>query len=124
VAEAARDPEPNQSYAAEMFGVLVPSTISDGQGQSVEATTGEEQHIPYQGYHVNPTSILGAGRVNPFAQYPIEMDLHMHGLVDHSKRAVNAILSTRGGIDMAHRPTVSNHFHWLASTDSLDLCSP
>jgi hypothetical protein len=78
-----------------MFGVLVPSTASGEASQSVVATANagagvEPRQDPNQGYFGSPMSILGAGRVDPFAKFPIEMDLHMHGLVDHSKRPFGA----------------------------------
>lgn len=31
------------------------------------------------------TSVLGAGRTNPFRMYPIDADLYEHRLVDHYK---------------------------------------
>ena len=30
-----------------------------------------------------PTTMLGAGRVDPFAAYPIKMNRNLHGLIDH-----------------------------------------
>jgi hypothetical protein len=89
---------PDQAFPPEMFGVLVPSTV--GQSEAVDATAEAQrhEHDPYQGFSLSPRSILGQGRgINPLAQYPVEMDIHMHELVDNSKtRLTDEIRSERG----------------------------
>jgi len=35
---------------------------------------------------LDPTSVLGAGRVDPFANYPIEANAAVHELIDLCKR--------------------------------------
>lgn len=45
----------------------------------------DEEEYPPPKTGISPLTILGAGRVDPFANYPVKMDITEYWLIDHGK---------------------------------------
>ena len=73
----------SETYNASSSTALV--TNSSTQSASLPVEISKTQFIPFSSIPVGPMSILGAGRVDPFANYPIQMNREEKWLIDQSK---------------------------------------
>jgi hypothetical protein len=58
------------------------SSFDSSMGSAIEIEDDEEDY-PRPKAAISPLTILGAGRVDPFANYPVKMDITEYWLIDH-----------------------------------------
>jgi hypothetical protein len=80
----ARQPRQHRKHQAEVMKVQVHEYLNSQVHQS-SRQTGEQDKERIRSQSISPQTILGAGRIDPFSSYPIDMPHHMHYLVDHCK---------------------------------------
>jgi hypothetical protein len=80
----ARQPRQYRKHQAEVMKVQVHEYLNSKVHQS-SRPTGEQGYERIRPQSISPQTILGAGRIDPFSSYPIDMAHHMHYLVDHCK---------------------------------------
>jgi hypothetical protein len=80
----ARQPRQHRKHKAEVMEVQVHEYMNSQVHQSSTQTV-EQGKNRLRSQSISPQTILGAGRIDPFSSYPIDMLHHMHYLVDHCK---------------------------------------
>ena len=80
----ARRPRQRRKHQAEVMKVQVHEYLNSQVHQS-SRETGEQGKERLRSQSISPQTILGAGRIDPFSSYPIDMTHYMHNLVDHCK---------------------------------------